>query len=91
MLFHDYLKILAAEGGSDLYLSTGAPPSAKFQGKLRPLTEAPLSPGETKEIAYSLMDTTQQAEFERELEMNLAVSIPNIGRFRIPDCSDISI
>jgi twitching motility protein PilU len=83
MTFHDYLRILASEGGSDLYLSTGAPPSAKFQGKLRPLTDEPLKTDEAKEIAYSLMDAHQQAEFEREFEMNLAVSIPGIGRFRI--------
>jgi len=83
MIFHDYLRTLASEGGSDLYLSTGAPPSAKFQGNLRPLSEAPLKPGDTKEIAYSLMDAQQRAEFEREFEMNLAVSLPGIGRFRI--------
>lgn len=83
MLFHDYLKILSAEGGSDLYLSTDATPSAKFQGKLRSLSDVRLKPGDTKEIAYSLMDTHQQAEFERELEMNLAVSVPEVGRFRI--------
>jgi twitching motility protein PilU len=83
VIFHDYLRILASEGGSDLYLSTGAPPSAKFQGKLRPLADTPLKADETKEIAYGLMDAQQRAEFEREFEMNLAVSIPGIGRFRI--------
>ena len=40
-----WLKMLADEGGSDLYLTTGAPPSAKFQGGLRPLSDELLSPG----------------------------------------------
>jgi twitching motility protein PilU len=31
-----YLNILAKKDGSDLYLSTGAPPCAKFQGVLKP-------------------------------------------------------
>jgi len=81
--FSDYLKILASKDGSDLYLSTGAPPCAKFQGVLRPLEREALQPGAIKEIAYGLMDEEQRQEFEHELEMNLAISLPNVGRFRI--------
>ncbi|MFK7977860.1 MAG: PilT/PilU family type 4a pilus ATPase [Halioglobus sp.] len=79
----EWLKILSAEGGSDLYLSTGAPPCAKFEGQLKPIASAILQPGEIKEIAYEIMDATQQAEFEAELEMNLALSISGFGRFRV--------
>ena len=77
------LKILATQDGSDLYLSTGAPPCAKFNGLLKPLTAEPLKAGEVAAIAESVMDAEQRAEFERELEMNLAISLPQIGRFRI--------
>ncbi|MCK7548544.1 PilT/PilU family type 4a pilus ATPase [Marinobacter koreensis] len=83
MGFDDYLKILAKHDGSDLYLSTGAPPCAKFHGALKPIDRTPLAPGVIKDIAYSIMDEEQTAEFEQELEMNLAYSIRNIGRFRI--------
>lgn len=83
MEFEDYLQILATKDGSDLYLSTGAPPCAKFQGVLKPLDKAGLQPGEIKDIAYSLMDAKQRQEFEDELEMNLACSIPGVGRFRV--------
>ncbi len=83
MRITEWLKILSAESGSDLYLSTGAPPCAKFEGHLRPIASDILHPGEIKEIAYELMDATQQAEFEQELEMNLALSISGYGRFRI--------
>ncbi|WP_317932896.1 PilT/PilU family type 4a pilus ATPase [Halioxenophilus sp. WMMB6] len=83
MKFEDYLKILAFKDGSDLYLSTGAPPCAKFQGQLKPLEKNPLQPGEIAEIAQSLMDEKQRKEFAEELEMNLAISMSGIGRFRI--------
>jgi twitching motility protein PilU len=79
----EWLKTLANEGGSDLYLSTGAPPCAKFEGQLKPIHSEVMKPGEIKDIAYELMDTTQQAEFESELEMNLATSLPGYGRFRV--------
>lgn len=59
------------------------PPCAKFEGVLRPLEKKAMQPGAIKDIAYSLMDKKQSHEFEEELEMNLAYSIPSIGRFRI--------
>ncbi|WP_376747804.1 PilT/PilU family type 4a pilus ATPase, partial [Pseudomonas kuykendallii] len=77
------LRVLAVQDGSDLYLSTGAPPCAKFNGVLKPLSAEPLRAGEVAAIAASVMDAEQRAEFERELEMNLAISLPQIGRFRI--------
>lgn len=83
MRITEWLKILSSKGGSDLYLSTGAPPCAKFEGKLKPIASEVLRPGEIKEIANEIMDDTQRAEFERELEMNLALSISGYGRFRV--------
>jgi twitching motility protein PilU len=83
MELKDYLLILARRDGSDIYLSTGAPPCAKFQGVLRALDKDPLTPGRVKEIAYSVMDAAQIAEFERVLEMNLAIGESGVGRFRV--------
>ena len=83
MRITQWLQLLSAEGGSDLYLSTGAPPCAKFQGQLKPIDSQIMQPGEIKQIACEIMDSTQQAEFEQELEMNLAISVSGYGRFRI--------
>jgi twitching motility protein PilU len=77
------LQILADRNGSDLYLSTGAPPSARFDGVLGPLTDQPFKPGEVTAIAASIMDAEQRLEFDRELEMNLAISLAGVGRFRV--------
>lgn len=83
MKFDEYLTVLAKNDGSDLYLSTGAPACAKFHGKLKPLDKVPMKPGEVHDIAYVIMDEEQQHEFEHNLEMNLAYTIPGIGRFRV--------
>ncbi len=77
------LKKLVDDEGSDLYLATGAPPSAKFSGELTQLSDVPYQKGEVAEIANNLMNEDQRAEFEQTLEMNLALAIENIGRFRI--------
>jgi twitching motility protein PilU len=83
MEFYDYLRVLSQNDGSDLYLSTGAPPCAKFQGTLKPLSKTVLQPGEVEKIANSIMDEEQREEFTHELEMNLAISVPGSGRYRI--------
>ncbi len=83
MEFKDLLKILAVKDGSDLYLSTGAPPCAKFQGTLKPLDKTAYQPGEIEAIAHDIMDEEQRQAFDRDLEMNLAISIAGVGRFRI--------
>jgi twitching motility protein PilU len=83
MELKDYLKILVEKDGSDLYLTVDAPPAAKFQGSLKPLENEKLTKERLHEIAYSLMNEDQQKEFEHVPEMNLAISEPGIGRFRI--------
>ena len=80
---NNYLQILAADDGSDLYLSTGAPPCGKFQGEMKPLSETAYKPGEIEAIAQLIMDEEQREQFLHELEMNLAISISGVGRFRI--------
>lgn len=77
------LRQLASQEGSDLYLSTGAPPSARFDGVLKALSEQRFKPGEIAAIAESIMDAEQRLEFDRDLEMNLAISLAGVGRFRI--------
>ncbi|MGE3296751.1 MAG: PilT/PilU family type 4a pilus ATPase [Porticoccaceae bacterium] len=83
MELQHYLKIVVEQDGSDLYFSTGAPPSMKVSGKLTPIATEPLSPGVVQALANTLMDAEQKAEFERRPEMNLAISESGIGRFRV--------
>jgi twitching motility protein PilU len=78
-----FFKQMVDKNGSDMFVSTGAPVTIKIEGKLQAMSENILAPGESKEMAYSLMDEAQIAEFERELEFNMAISIPDYGRFRV--------
>ncbi len=78
-----YLQILAKHDGSDLYLSTGAPPSAKFQGTLKPLGREPLKPGQIAQMVEAVLDDDQKKEFAEEMELNMAISLPGCGRFRL--------
>ena len=78
-----YLKYMADKGASDCYFTTGAPPAMRIDGSTYPVGKQRLEPGVAGQLAYSMMTTDQQAEFERTLEFNLAFTRPQIGRFRV--------
>ena len=83
MKIEPYLKLLVENDGSDIYLSTDAVPSAKFNGVLKPLGKETCPPGYVERLANELMSDIQREEFARKPEMNLALSKPKIGRFRV--------
>ena len=83
MIFRDMLIKLANENGSDLYLSVGAVPSIKFNGVLTPIQVQPIKESEISMIVEALLDLEQKEEFEKKFEINLALSLPDQGRFRI--------
>jgi twitching motility protein PilU len=78
-----YLNALARHDGTDLYLTAGASPYAKFNGKMKALRDEPLKPGEVAAMAKRLMDAEQQKLFEHDLELNISLSLAGIGRFRV--------
>lgn len=78
-----YLKLMAERGASDLFFCTGTEPKIKINGAIRPVGSKKLDPGDVSKMAASLMTTEQAAEFERNLEMNFAVPLSGIGRFRV--------
>ena len=63
MQIETWLRTLAEQGGSDLYLSTGAPPCAKFDGELRPIASSVMAPGAIAEVAdaWSFADDSARA------------------------------
>ncbi len=78
-----FLKLMAEKGASDMFLTTGAPVNIKVEGKLYPLGNTGLPGGMVKKIAYSLMDEGQVPQFERDLELNMAIAVKDAGRFRV--------
>ncbi len=78
-----FLKLMVERNASDLFFSAGARPNFKVEGVTYPADAPAFGPGEVKQLAYSVMNTKQIGQFEATMEMNLAVSAENIGRFRI--------
>jgi twitching motility protein PilU len=78
-----YLKLMAEKEASDLFFSVGALPTIKIQGHSLPVGKTILQSGDVHKLAWSITDDAQQKEFERELELNLAISLDAVGRFRV--------
>ena len=77
------LTAMSQAGGSDLFISSGFPPSMKCQGVMKPLTAQKLNGDVTRELANALMNIRQREEFAKELECNFAMSVPGVSRFRV--------
>ncbi|MEM8843597.1 MAG: PilT/PilU family type 4a pilus ATPase [Pseudomonadota bacterium] len=80
---HDLLRNMLQKEGSDLFVTVGAPPSMKVDGKLVPITNQPLTAAHTQVIVRSIMNDRQIREYEETQECNFAISLPNISRFRV--------
>ena len=77
------LRYVAEYNASDIYLTTGTTPFLKVHGVNRPLGRKKLTPGQTRQLAYSMMTVEQIDQFERVKELNMAFWAQGIGRFRI--------
>ncbi len=80
---HDLLRNMLQKGGSDLFITVGAPPSMKLDGKLTPITNQPLTASHAQVLVRSIMNDRQIREYEETQECNFAISLPNISRFRV--------
>ncbi len=78
-----FFKLMADRGASDLFFSVGTPPHMKVEGETSAVGEKPLSSQQMIEISSSIMNDTQRKEFEATMELNLAISVEGIGRYRI--------
>ena len=77
------LKFMVEKNGADLFFSTGTAIHIDIEGQTVPINAQVMTPGMVRDIAYALMSPAQQQEFERTLEMNFALSLHGVGRFRI--------
>ncbi len=82
-LVHNLLRGMTSKKASDLFITTGFAPAFKLDGKLIPVSNQILTSSHTQELARSIMNDRQAAEFEATHECNFAISPPGIGRFRV--------
>ena len=82
----DFLVLATERGASDLHLTAGAPPMTRVAGVIQPLTEEPLSAEDTRRLVIDALKEGQRAKLENEWQIDFALQIDNVGRFRGNAC-----
>ncbi|WP_312378475.1 PilT/PilU family type 4a pilus ATPase [Pseudomonas oryzihabitans] len=83
MDFDRFLQLMVDKGASDLFITTGVPPSMKINGRMTPVTKDSLTPDQCRAIVLGVMNDEQRQEFQQKRECNFAISARGIGRFRV--------
>ncbi|HSK02369.1 MAG TPA: PilT/PilU family type 4a pilus ATPase [Kofleriaceae bacterium] len=80
-------RVLAAArqlGASDVHLKAGLRPIFRIKGDLRTIPDVPVLTRELlAEFAVHMMNDRQRADFEQQLDLELAYSTPEEGRYRV--------
>src|SRR5467141_1280162 len=83
MHVNDLLKIAVENAASDLHLKVGSFPMMRVRGVLQPATKGQkLDHDDVIAISAAIMSTTQRQKFKETQEVDLAYSVPGLGRFR---------
>ena len=76
-------KLMVEKKASDLFFTSNAPIKIKIEGQIIPINKQVLAPETVRQAAYGLMTPEQLEYFQRELEIDFAISEPGLGRFRV--------
>jgi len=78
-----YLKALVEQEGSDLFITVDAKPSIKAHGEMIAIGDDHLTEEQTLALVLGTMNQKQRIEFEETKECNYAITIDDVGRFRV--------
>ena len=80
---NELLQTAHSQGASDLHIKVGSSPILRINGELHPLPEEKrLSQEDTVKIAFAVMSPGQREIFKKRNDIDLAYSVPGLGRFR---------
>jgi len=76
------LQSVVSHGASDLHLVARAEPQIRIDGTLKAVNLPVLTGDDIEEMAYALLTEKQKKSFEEHWELDFALMLPGIGRFR---------
>jgi twitching motility protein PilT len=67
-----------------VHLTPGVPPAIRVRGRIVFLEDQrTLTPQDTREVMYSLLNDDQRKRFENEQQIDFAYAVPDLARFRV--------
>ncbi|MDD5108935.1 MAG: type IV pilus twitching motility protein PilT [Candidatus Omnitrophica bacterium] len=83
MEIRDLLLMCNENGASDLHITENEPPVLRVDGRLLRTQLEKLDKQSLKKMIYSVLSNTQKEIFERELELDFSLALPDLDRFRV--------
>jgi twitching motility protein PilT len=83
--FGQLLLTIIEKGASDLHLTVDDPPMVRIHGVIQPVSEEakPLTREELHAMLYDVLSEEQRKRLERDRELDFALELKNVGRFRV--------
>lgn len=83
MEMRELLLACIEQGASDLHVTENEPPVLRIDGKLCRTDLARISKADLKRMVYGILSDSQKELFERELELDFSLALPELDRFRV--------
>jgi twitching motility protein PilU len=83
MDIQELFKVMVETEASDLYLTVARPPMYRIEGMIQPIGDHIFTPQDLDILVNSVMSESQRREYGENMELNMAMSLPGISRFRV--------
>lgn len=83
MMMGRLFQLMKEKNASDMFFAANSPVHIKINGNLIPINQNKLEPENIRHLLSEIATPEQMQELERENELNMGVSVPNLGRFRL--------
>jgi twitching motility protein PilU len=83
MAMERLFQLMKEKNASDMFFAVNSPVHIKINGNLIPINQHKLEPENIQSLLSEVASPEQMAELERENELNMGISVPNLGRFRL--------
>jgi len=83
MDIQELFRIMVDKNASDLYLTVARPSMYRIEGVINPVGDHDFESQELEDLAQAIMNERQRKEFAETMEMNLAMSLAGVSRFRV--------
>jgi twitching motility protein PilU len=81
--FKALLTLMVQKKASDLFITAERAPTMKVDGSLVEVSKSPLTADQALKVVVSIMNQRQKTEFENTKECQFAITLPDLGRFRV--------
>jgi len=83
MMMERLFQLMKEKNASDMFFAVNSPVHIKINGNLIPINQNKLEPENIRVLLSEIASPEQMEELERDNELNMGISVPNLGRFRL--------